>query len=73
MVNQKYNEAFRGVCFLRIREKKLSVKSRTRSCSRPQSKGLQYGRREGKDQEKKKASSPREFLHGFSQFLHIGA
>ena len=55
MVNQKYNEAFRGVCFLRIREKKLSVKSRTRSCSRPQSKGLQYGRREGKDQEKKES------------------
>ena len=55
MVNQKYNEAFRGVCFLRIREKNSQSNLVLVAVLVPESKGLQYGRREGKDQEKKES------------------
>ena len=40
MVNQKYNEAFRGVCFLRIREKNFQSNLVLVAVLDPESKGL---------------------------------
>ena len=36
LAEEKYNQTFLGVCFLRIREKIYRVKSRTRGHSLPQ-------------------------------------